>query len=61
MNSIVFKKGTKNMKEKKAEEKEKVSECELSLDELDNVSGGSLRDVVKEKTKDIDDDLASRI
>ena len=47
------------------DDKEKLEEvveeaAELDLDQLDAVSGGSIRNVKKEKTTDITDDVANR-
>ena len=50
--------GRKNDMSKKREEKGAVR---IDDDTLGAVSGGSLSEVVKEPTKDIDDDTAQRI
>lgn len=41
-------------------QKEVDEAVELDLDDLDEVSGGSLANVKKQKTKDITDDVANR-
>lgn len=43
--------------------KEKVTNGAMRIDDdmLEHVSGGSLSEVVKEKTKDIDEDTANRV
>ncbi len=46
------------MEENKQKEAEEA--VELDLDDLDEVSGGSLANVKKQKTKDITDDVANR-
>jgi|GEM_PF-3278564 len=49
------------MSEKKQEEVAKEVELEMSEEELDAVSGGALRDVRREVTKDIDESIKERI
>ena len=41
--------------------KEKQLGKDLSLDQLKNVTGGSMRDTVRTKTKDITDSIKDRI
>lgn len=40
---------------------EMEAERELDLEDMEQVTGGSLRDVYYEKTKDIDDSIKERI
>lgn len=51
-------KGGENMDENK--DKEVDEAVELDLDDLDEVSGGSIANARRQKTKDITDDVANR-
>lgn len=44
----------------KLEEAKAAEAAELDLDQLDQVSGGSIKHVKKEQTTDINDDVARR-
>ena len=50
-----------NDKKKEAEIKKEEAVIELNLDDLEKVTGGSMRDVSKKKTTDISKDTAEKV
>lgn len=46
---------------KKTKATEETTEVEIDLEELDKVSGGSMRDVFVEDTVDISDDIIGKV